>query len=171
MSNAVVFAIAFYALSIAIITAALGVVVLRNIVHAALALIATLFLVAWLYLMLNADLLWVAQLLIYAGAVPVLIVFAIVFTRRSMSDTSSGDTSNRIWGALVGAGIFALLLAVLLPAHWFTAPWPGLVGTTAVLGHELVVTYGIPFEVVSVLLLAGLIGAVVLAKREGDGGR
>jgi NADH:ubiquinone oxidoreductase subunit 6 (subunit J) len=91
-----------------------------------------------------------------------------MFTRRSMSDTSSPETSYTISGALVSAGIFGLLLAVLLPAHWYQGKWPGLVGTTQLIGQELVNKYALPFELVSVLLLAALIGAVVLARRDDE---
>jgi NADH-quinone oxidoreductase subunit J len=168
MSNDLLFAIAFYVLAAAVLVSGMGVVVLRNVVHAAVALIACFFFVAWVYLFLNADLLWVAQLLIYAGAIPVLIVFAIMFTRRSMSDTSNADSGNRVWAALVGAAVFGLLLAVLLPANWFTGQWPGLNGTTQVIGLELVNRYAVPFELVSVLLLAALIGAVILARRDDE---
>jgi NADH:ubiquinone oxidoreductase subunit 6 (subunit J) len=168
MSNDLLFSITFYLLAAAVLVSAMGVVVLRNVVHAAVALIACFFFVAWVYLMLNADLLWVAQLLIYAGAIPVLIVFAIMFTRRSMSDTSNADSGRPIWAALVSAAVFGLLLAVLLPANWFPGKWPGLTGTTQVIGLELVNRYGVPFELVSVLLLAALIGAVILARRDDE---
>jgi NADH-quinone oxidoreductase subunit J len=164
VSNAAVFAIAFYVVALATLGSALAVVMLRNIVHSAVALIATFFFVSWLYLMMNADLLWVAQLLIYAGAIPVLIVFAVMLTRRSMSDTSAPDASLRPWAAIISAGLFALLVGVLLPASWKLGTWPGLAGTTTQLGTELVNKYAVPFEVVSVLLLVGLIGAVVLAR-------
>jgi NADH-quinone oxidoreductase subunit J len=168
LSNNVVFAIAFYVLALSLLTSALLVVILRNIVHAALALIATFFFVSWLYLMMNADLLWVAQLLIYAGAIPVLVVFAIMFTRRSMSDTSNADSSSRRWAGVISAAVFALLVAILVSARWHVGRWPDLIGTTSVLGRELSRTYVVPFEVVSVLLLIGLIGAVLLAHREGE---
>src|ERR1700738_5337776 len=130
MTNPLVFALLFYLLAGLVLLSGMAVVLLRNVVHAAVALIACFFFVAWVYLVLNADLLWVAQLLIYAGAIPVLIVFAIMFTRRSMSDTSNADTGNRVWAALVSAAVFGLLLAVLLPTSWFAGKWPGLSGTT-----------------------------------------
>jgi NADH-quinone oxidoreductase subunit J len=168
MSNDLLFATTFYVLAALVLVSGMGVVVLRNVVHAAVALIACFFFVAWLYLLLNADLLWVAQLLIYAGAIPVLIVFAIMFTRRSMSDTSNADSGNRVWAALVSAAIFGLLLAVLLPTKWFAGKWPGLTGTTQVIGLELVNRYAVPFELVSVLLLVALIGAVILARRDDE---
>ena len=168
MTNHVVFALLFYVLAGLVLLSGMAVVLLRNVVHAAVALIACFFFVAWIYLVLNADLLWVAQLLIYAGAIPVLIVFAIMFTRRSMSATSSPETSYTIWGAVVSAGVFGLLLAVLLPANWYHGQWPGLAGTTQVIGQELVNKYALPFELVSVLLLAALIGAVVLARRDDE---
>ncbi|HEV3233841.1 MAG TPA: NADH-quinone oxidoreductase subunit J [Candidatus Dormibacteraeota bacterium] len=168
MSSGVLFAIAFYVVAGATLVSALAVVMLRNIVRSAVALIACFFMVAWLYLMLSADFLWVAQLLIYAGAIPVLIVFAIMFTRRSMSDTSAPDSNDRPWAALVGGGIFLLLVAVLVPASWKFGDWPGLAGTTAKLGNELVNHYALPFELISVLLVVALIGAVVLARHEGS---
>jgi NADH-quinone oxidoreductase subunit J len=166
MSNELIFAIAFYVLAALVLGSGLAVVVLRNVVHAAIALIACFFFVAWVYLVMNADLLWAAQLLIYAGAIPVLIVFAIMFTRRSMSDTSNADSGNQLWAALVSAAIFGILLAVLLPANWLVGKWPGLAGTTQTIGLELVNRYAVPFELVSVLLLAALIGAVILARRD-----
>ena len=166
MRNPTIYAISFYVVALGVLGSGLLVVTLRNVVRAALALIATFFMVSWLYLMMNADLLWVAQLLIYAGAIPVLIVFAIMFTRRSMSDASNADTGNRTWAALIAMAVLGLLLAVLLPARWHLAPWPGLAGTTVTLGKALVQTYVVPFEVVSVLLLIGLIGAVVLARQD-----
>src|SRR3982075_4542556 len=101
MTDHLLYALMFYALAALVLLSGMAVVLLRNVVHAAVALIACFFFVAWVYLVLNADLLWVAQLLIYAGAIPVLIVFAIMFTRRSMSDSSSADTGNRVWAALV----------------------------------------------------------------------
>lgn len=168
MTHPSLYTLAFYLVAISILLLAVMVVTLRNIVHAALALIATFFMVAWLYLLMNADLLWVAQLLIYAGAIPVLIVFAIMFTRRSMSESSNPDSSNSLWAALIGALVFGLMLLVLLPAHWRQTPWPRLDGTTAVIGAQLVRAYAVPFELVSVLLLVGLVGAVVLARREED---
>jgi NADH:ubiquinone oxidoreductase subunit 6 (subunit J) len=167
MSNPTIFAILFYVLAGLTLASAIAVVTVKNIVHAALALIATFFFVAWLYLMLNADLLWVAQLLIYAGAIPVLLVFAIMLTRRSMSDTSNAESGNKLWGALIAAGVFLLLALVLLPANWRTGVYP-LNTTVRVIGTELVNRYPVPFEVVSVLLLVGLIGAVVLARREAE---
>lgn len=168
MSNGIIFALAFYFVAFLTLGSALAVVMLRNIVRSAVALIASFFMVSWLYLMMNADLLWVAQLLIYAGAIPVLIVFAVMLTRRSMSDTSAPDTPTRSWAALIGGGVFLLLIGVLVPAGWKYGDWPGLAGTTAKVGGELVNHYAVPFEVVSVLLLVALIGAVALARHEGQ---
>ncbi|MFN2465053.1 MAG: NADH-quinone oxidoreductase subunit J [Candidatus Dormibacteria bacterium] len=167
MTNSLVFTLGFYVLAVGTLVAGLLTVTMRNIVHAAIALIATFFLVAWLYLMLNADLLWVAQLLIYAGAIPVLIVFAIMLTRRSMSDTSNAESENGGWAGLVAAAVFLVLIVVLMPAAWRVGNYPrDIAGTTATIGAELVNRYAVPFELVSVLLLVGLIGAVVLARRE-----
>ena len=168
MGNPAIFALAFYVVAIATLVSALMVVVLRSVVRAALALISTFFFVAWIYLLLGADLLWVAQLLIYAGAIPVLVIFAIMLTRRPQSEASNPESRLRPWAAVVGLGLFGLLSVVLLPANWRLADWPNLPGTTVLIGQELVRRYAVPFEVVSILLLAGLVGAVVLAHRQED---
>src|ERR1700694_461098 len=124
MDNQLLFALTFYALAAMVLVSGMAVVFVRNVVHAAVALIACFFFVSWIYLLLNADLLWVAQLLIYAGAIPVLIVFAIIPTRRPMPDTSSAEWGTTAWAALGAAAVFGLLLAVLLPRTGSMASGP-----------------------------------------------
>jgi NADH-quinone oxidoreductase subunit J len=135
----------------------------RNIVHSALALLATFLGVAGLYALLNADLMAVVELLVYVGGVLVLILFAVMLTAR----IDRAETSNLSFGWARGVGV---LLAVCAPLIWliFNYPWRVELAdgapTTAAMGAALLDGYVLPFEVVSVLLVAALVGAVTLAR-------
>lgn len=158
-----------------ILFSALRVVTTRNMVHAALWLIATLFGVAVLYALLQAGFLAVVQVVVYIGAIAILFIFAVMLTRREMRDR--GPQLNRGWplAALISLAVFAGLAALL-----YSAPVSGELAadisgqdTLAALGQALVSpdAYVLPFEVASVLLLAALVGAVYVAvnkKQEGD---
>mgnify|MGYP000359706190 CR=1 FL=1 len=158
-----------------IIFSALRVVTTRNMVHAALWLIVTLFGVTVLYALLQANFLAVVQVVVYVGAIAILFIFAIMLTRREIRD--SGPQLNRGWllAAFISLAVFGSLLALL-----YNAPVAGrlagsLTGedTLMALGQALVSpdAYVLPFEVASVLLLAALIGAVYVAlnkKQESD---
>ena len=147
---------------------ALMVVTTRNLVHAALWLVSTLFGVAVVYALLNANFIAVVQVVVYIGAIAILFIFAVMLTRKDMRD--SGPQMNKNWwlGALVAVLVFAGL-AFLLQS------WNGVSATAAalpsgfdaisLLGDALVSpdAYVLPFEVASVLLLAALVGAVYVA--------
>lgn len=161
--------VAFYVIATGIVGAAIAVVTLRNIVHTAFALIACFFLVGALYLAIGADFLAAAQILIYAGAIPVLIIFAIMLTRGSM--TREGNGFVRLWpvAAVVSLALGAGLVGVLASDRdiWQTGVYPQNLldnGTTETLGRVLLNNYALPFEVASVLLLVALLGAIVLAR-------
>ena len=163
--------VAFYVISTLVVGGALAVVTLRTIVHAAYALIGCFFFIGALYLLIGADFLAAAQILIYAGAIPVLIIFAIMLTRGSM--TAAGNGFVRLWplALLVTMGLGAVLLGVIAGSRdtWVQSPYPQNLldsGTTETIGKVLLNTYALPFEVASVLLLAALIGAIVLARRD-----
>lgn len=148
--------------------AAVMVVTVRNLVHAALWLVVSLFGVAVMFVLLNAGFLAVAQVIIYIGAIAILMIFAIMLTRRVASESS--PQVNRNWGL---AAIFSVALFAGLA--WMLGAWSGF--STALpemspradplreLGLALVSPdfYVIPFEVASVLLLAALIGAIMVA--------
>lgn len=158
-----------------ILFSALRVVTTRNMVHAALWLIVTLFGVAVLYALLQASFLAVVQIVVYIGAIAILFIFAVMLTRKEMRD--QGPQLNKGWGlaALISLAVFGGLAALL-----YNAPITGRVAgdlsgqdTVGALGQALVSpdAYVLPFEVASVLLLAALIGAVYVAvnkKQEGD---
>jgi NADH-quinone oxidoreductase subunit J len=160
--------ILFLAAALVILGSAVMMVTTRNLVHAALWLIVTLFGVAALYAILDAGFLAVVQVVIYIGAIAILFIFAVMLTRKEMRDR--GAQLNQGWwlGAIVAALSFAGLY--LLVSGWPAfSKLPGTVppGFDAVgaLGDALVSpdAFVLPFEVASVLLVAALIGAVYVA--------
>lgn len=147
---------------------ALMVVTTRNLVHAALWLVSTLFGVAVVYALLNASFIAVVQVVVYIGAIAILFIFAVMLTRKDMRD--SGPQMNRNWwlGVLVAVLTFAGLAFLLSGWNGFTntaAQLPAEFDAIGLLGEALVSpeAYVLPFEVASVLLLAALVGAVYVA--------
>lgn len=160
--------ILFLITAIVTLGAAVMVVTAHNLVHAALWLILTLFGVAVFYVLLNASFLAVVQVVIYIGAIAILMIFAIMLTRRMMQDT--GPTVNQGWGlaALISFALFVGLTWMLSTWIGFNTNLPQLSASTdslQQLGQALVSpnAYILPFELASVLLLAALIGAIMIA--------
>jgi len=167
--------ILFLITAVVILASAIMVVTSRNLVHAALWLVASLFGVAMLYAMLNAGFMAVVQVVIYIGAIAILFIFAVMLTRREMRDTGPGLNKNWWVSALVSLLIFGGLAFLL-------SNWGGFSMTSAALppGFDAVGALGtalispdqfvLPFEVASVLLVAALVGAVYIAfnPRTGD---
>jgi NADH-quinone oxidoreductase subunit J len=151
--------------------AALYVVTARNLVHAALALIVAFFGVAIVFALLQAGFLAAVQVVLYIGAIAILIIFAIMLTRRVMQDT--GPQTNRQWwlGAVLALALFGALLGSLrlVPAlQGVTAsaqPMPDANTVLTALGRSFVDPnqYLLPFELASVLLLVALVGSIVIA--------
>jgi len=158
--------IVFFIFAILAIAAAWGVVTSKNIVHSAFYLILSFAGVAVLYILMNADFLAAVQLLIYTGAVAIMIVFAVMLTLRG--DVRESNPANRSWivGALVAVSVFVVIaLVVLTNADWRVLPTPWTGGGSAEDMSLLLLTqFMIPFEAAAVLLTVALIGAVILAK-------
>ncbi|MFN5472195.1 MAG: NADH-quinone oxidoreductase subunit J [Pseudanabaena sp.] len=147
---------------------AMGVVLLQNIVYAAFLLGACFISVAGLYLLLNADFVAAAQVLIYVGAVNILILFAIMLVnkRQDYQDVKFGAIRSVVTG-VVCLGLFALLGVTVTSTKWaITSNIAKLPSTLLVIGQHFFSDYLLPFELASVLLLVALIGAIVLARRE-----
>jgi NADH-quinone oxidoreductase subunit J len=136
----------------------------KNIVHSALALLGTFLGVAGMYITLSADFLAATQILVYVGGTLTLILFAVMLTAR----IEDMKLSNPSQGLMVGFGLVSVVLLVLgkiaATTAWTIDKAPD-VPSTAKLGHALLSTYLLPFEVGSVVLLAAMIGSVVLARR------
>ncbi|MER3397146.1 MAG: NADH-quinone oxidoreductase subunit J [Chloroflexota bacterium] len=155
---------AFYVLSAITLGGAAGVVFGRNMFHAALFLVASFFGLAGIYVLLQADFLAAVQVLIYAGAVSILVVFAIMLTRQ----VERGNEWNqlRVPGLLLGLLLLIGLLAVFTQTQWAAGTGPYPTDTVQVLARQLFGPWVLPFEVASVLLLAALVGAIIIAREE-----
>jgi len=169
MENSSIYAIiAFYGLAITILGNAALVILMRNIVHSVLFLAVTFISMAGLFLMLDADFVAAIQVLVYAGAVCIMVVFAIMLIQRpDMKETNLFNNQM-----IAGSGIFVLVFALCAFLAGRTA-WSDLVvaqampeNTIHVIGELLMSRFVIPFEIVAVLLLVALIGAIVIARDE-----
>jgi NADH-quinone oxidoreductase subunit J len=139
------------------------VVTSTHLVRAGLYLVISLAAIAALYLVLGAELLAWVQVLVYVGAVVVLLLFAVMLTRAPIG--RSTDLDRPAWpAALIGAGVGIGLTALLADAfRWTRYALPGT-GTTRRMGEEIFGNWVLPFEVLSILLLAALVGAIVLSR-------
>ena len=152
------------------IAAAIGVVTVPNVVHAALFLILTLLGVAGFYILLSSEFLALVQILIYAGTVSILMLLALMLTRGAQQNLPSVPSGGQ-WP--IGLAT-AIVLAVALLTAVLDSEWPRDTGHVTIvslqtLAGALFRDWLLPFEVVSVVLLVALIGAVVLA-HEDEGG-
>jgi len=160
--------VAFYVLAIITLVSALMVATVRDLVHAVLFLVLSFVGVAGLYITLSADFVAVVQILIYVGAISVLMLFAILLTPRSGRDNASVPFAAPL-GVLAGL-IGAVIIFVGLKTEWAKTSGGNTFETTAgQIGEALLDPYVIPFEVASVLLVVAMLGAIVLV-RPGDGG-
>ena len=150
------------------LVAGLSVVTSRNLIHSALWLILTLSGIAVFYVLLNAGFFAVIQVVVYIGAIAILFIFAAMLTRRVMQDTGPQSNSNWWLGAVVALLFFAGICLVLINWQGFATQAPMLTNTSgqlSQLGLALVSPdeYVLPFELASVLLVAGMIGAIFVA--------
>jgi len=158
--------IAFGIIAAAIVLAALRVVTTRNIVHAALYLIIVLAGVAAQYFLLGAEFIGTAQILIYLGAIVVLFLFGIMLTRAPLAGESSMDNDQRWLAAVVGVLLLGVMSYALIDGFEDQELPADTVQRTAQVADSVFSTYLVPFEIVSVLLLAALVGAIVIARKD-----
>jgi NADH-quinone oxidoreductase subunit J len=158
--------VAFGLIALAMAFGAVRVVTTKNVVHAALWLVLVLSGVAANYILLAAEFIAVVQILVYIGAIIVLFLFGIMLTRAPIGNESQLDNDQRWAAVVVGLLLFGVLASVLAKA--FGRQHIHIVGVqrTADVANSVFTTYVIPFEVVSLVLLAALVGAVVIARRD-----
>jgi NADH:ubiquinone oxidoreductase subunit 6 (subunit J) len=147
------------------------VVTTRHLVRAGLWLVVALGALAGVYLVLGAELVAWVQVLIYVGAVVVLLLFAVMLTRAPIGP--SADLDRRRWPAvLIGGGAGLGLTALFVDAYrWSTVELPAVGAGAGQVGAEIFSNWVLPFEVISVLLLAALVGAIVVSRPDvGDAG-
>ncbi|HQR30898.1 MAG TPA: NADH-quinone oxidoreductase subunit J [Anaeromyxobacteraceae bacterium] len=155
----------FSAVAALTVGGAAAVALSRNILYSALGLLAALLGAAGLYALLSADFVAVAQVFIYIGGVLILILFAIMLTNRIGEVNVSNASMGWAGAGILTAVLLALLLVVAFETPWAVRPMPAL-PTTAPLGHGLLQRWLLPFELASLILLATLIGAIIIARKE-----
>jgi NADH:ubiquinone oxidoreductase subunit 6 (subunit J) len=172
--------VAFWVIAIVLVGSALAVVLLRNIVHAALFLALVFGAAAGVYILLNAEFIAIVQVLIYAGAVTILMLFAIMLTQGAM--TPQGNPFSRQWwlaalicfvlagGIIYAAGSSQLALGTADASVGLASFSPAATGTVVRLGQLLYspfnYSYVLPFEIASIVLLVAIMGAIVIAREE-----
>jgi NADH-quinone oxidoreductase subunit J len=146
---------------------AIAVVTARNVVHAALYLVVALLSVGATFLLLGAEFAGWVQILIYVGAIVILFLFGLMLTKAPIGRDTL-DNQNRWLGVLVGAGVFAGLVFLIQSAFPVgeAERFQVVQATTANVGESMFRDYVLPFEAISFLLLAALIGAIVLARKD-----
>jgi NADH-quinone oxidoreductase subunit J len=163
--------VAFWVLAAVTVAGALGVIASRDLLHAIFFLIVSFLGIAGLFITLSADFIAVAQVLIYAGAISVLLVFAVMLTPMV-----SRDNANSLYaapGALAGGALAAIVVFVAVDTGWDQLRGSALAArsfadTVSTIGTLLVGRYVLAFEVASVLLLFALVGAIVLVHDRPD---
>jgi len=159
-------AAAFWIMAVVVVVAALGVVFLRNVFRAALSLVLCFITVAGLYITLSADFLAAVQILVYVGAISVLIILAIMMTR----EVQQGSPSNRmkIPAFIVAAVVLGIMIYTVTSTSWHIAAESPLSPTTVPLATRLFSESGfiLPVEIAAMLILAAIVGAIVIAREK-----
>lgn len=178
-----IFTCSFLMMGLALLGSALIVVLARSIVHSAISLIVTFFSVAALFFLLDADFLGVAQILVYGVGITILLLFAIMMTGKDWDKKHARATPGRVIISFVAAAALFCVVAFCLTSRQTTlstpsdafktttqalAPEQATVGSTERIGSALFSTYILPFEIVSLLLLAAMLAAVVIARKNDD---
>ncbi len=156
----------FFILATITVVAALGMVSVASVFHAALLMILAFTGIAALYMLLGAGFLGIIQILIYVGAIAVLMLFAIMLTPNQV-DLSGGTTQGqKISAALTAITIGTIAVGVVITHPWNLRPTALNEETAERIGMLLLNTYVLPFWIASILLTVGLIGAIVIAREE-----
>jgi NAD(P)H-quinone oxidoreductase subunit 6 len=161
--------VSFCLLALMMIGAALGVVLLSNIVYSAFLLAGVFMSIAGMYILLNADFVAAAQVLIYVGAVNVLILFAIMLVnKREDFQAIPNSWVRKAATAVVCVGLFALLGTMVVSTPWAisTATLPAGESSIVLIGKHFFTDFLLPFELASVFLLMAMVGAIILARRD-----
>ena len=160
--------VAFVILAVLVMGSAAGLLLRRNPIHGALFLVVNLGSVAGLFLTLRAEFLAAAQVIVYAGAIAVLFVFAIMVLIPGKEETGPDPLRGQRWMAVPLVGVFLVLVALALRSAVLRGSGPDVAvpGGVQALGRLLFTDYLFPFEVTSVLLLVAIVGVIALAKRK-----
>lgn len=158
--------IAFWALAVVLVGSALAVVLTKNLFHSVLWLALALTGTAGVFLLLNAEFLAAVQLLLYAGGVITIVVFAIVVTERLVGERISHTNRRITAGALTSVAFIALVVNTLARQPLAVDAKPVPADVTRILGESVLTRFVLPFELLGVLMLAAMLGAVYFARPE-----
>ena len=158
--------IAFWALSAVLVVSALAVVLSKNLFHSVLWLALALTGTAGVFLLLNAEFLAAVQVLLYAGGIVTVAVFAIVVTERLVGERITQTSRSLAGGAVVSIALFGLLVTAVVRQPLAAAAPPMTGDLTKALGETVLTRFVLPFELLAVLMLAALLGAVYFARPE-----
>ena len=165
----------FWIIAAMLVGSALLVVTFRNIVHSALALIVVFLMASGIYLLLNAEFIAIVQILIYAGAITVLILFALMLTRTNNLQLNSNPNNKQWWlagiiSALVGIAIIFVTATTLPQINSSISPISANVNNVVRIGQLLysptTYSYVLPFEIASLVLLVAIVGAIVIGRED-----
>ncbi len=157
----------FWLFSAAVVGGALGCVTMRNVFHAALMLILSLFGVAGYFILVNAEFLAMVQIIIYIGGIMVLFLFGIMVSQNIIGTELKQNSPETPWAAAGAAVLFLFMFFVSLFMSFPPAqPALPLTNNVQAMGWSLMATYTLPFEAASVMLLMAMIGAIVLARKD-----
>ena len=155
----------FLFLTIMIIASAVIVVISSQLIYSAVALLFTLFGVAGLYVFLYADFLAATQIVIYVGGILVLIIFGVMLTNRIDTPSIAASSTNQFIGGFGAFAIFAVQVGVIFNTTWKIGSPNVQHSSTEAIGRLLLNEYLLPFEIVSILLLAALMGSALLSRK------
>jgi len=159
------FDIIFYAFAAFTLASAAMMVVSKNVIHSAVGLLFSFFGVAGIYVLLAADFLAVVQILVYVGGILILLLFGVMLSQRITSVEMRTGTLQLVPAILAVAGVFVILFRVISKTSWKIIPKSDFNPTAEKIGNLLMTDFLIPFEIVSVLLLAALVGAAFIARK------
>tara|TARA_B100000315_G_C14304770_1_gene463526 strand:- start:125 stop:610 length:486 start_codon:yes stop_codon:yes gene_type:complete len=148
-----------------VIASAFWVVFSPNLIHSAVYLLFTLFGIGGLYVFLYADFIAATQVVIYVGGILVLIIFGVMLTNRIDTPSIAASSKNQFIGGMGAVTIFVIQVAVIFNTPWHIGFEQSREATVANIGNLLLNEYLLPFEIVSILLLAALMGAALLSRR------
>ncbi|MGH7929251.1 MAG: NADH-quinone oxidoreductase subunit J family protein [Candidatus Binatia bacterium] len=158
--------VVFYLVTVITVGSAAVVAFSRNIIYSAFSLLGTFMGMAGLYIFLGADFVAAVQVLIYVGGILVLILFAVMLTHRITDVEVTNRSAGRIPALIIIAVFFALLVQTVHETPWVKVKEITYQPTTAKIGDLFLENYLLPFELASLVLLAAMIGAVVLSRKE-----
>jgi len=159
----------FYLMALAAIAGAVGVVTMPNVVHAALFLILTLAATAGFYILLSSEFLALTQILVYAGAIAIIVLFGLMLTRSGEGLPTAGPGAQWPLAFLASGALVGVLTTAVLDSEWPRDAGEVTLVNINTLAGALFRDWLLPFELVSVVLLVALVGAIVIAhQEEGD---